>query len=106
MVKITNGISTYEVTKGAFENVFKNQGYFTVKDKIESTSDEDLEYGKFESKPEVTDEDKAFVDEVSEKPISQWSKTEVKRFASIKNIDLSGTASVSEAKDRIKVYLK
>lgn len=107
MVDITNGISTFKVTNGAFENIFKNQGY-RVKQEAES---EDINYedgfdGNPEIMNEVTNEDAEFVKEVSEKPISQWSKAEVKRFASIKSIDLSGTSSVNEAKDRIKAYLK
>lgn len=42
---------------------------------------------------------------MQEKPLSQWTKNEVKRFASIKGIDLKGTKNASEAKERIKPCL-
>ena len=36
-----------------------------------------------------------------EKPISEWVASEVKRFAKIKGIDISGTKNANEAKDII-----
>ena len=45
------------------------------------------------------------MDEVQEKPISQWNKEEVKRFAALKNIDISGTKNAGEAKNIIKEFL-
>ena len=50
-------------------------------------------------------EDELFIEAVSEKPISQWSKDEVKRFASIKGVDIAGTKNVNEAKEIIKGFL-
>ena len=44
MVKITNGISTFEVTEGAFNSIYSKQGFVTV----------DADKKKFE-KPEVVD---------------------------------------------------
>lgn len=98
MVKITNGINVIEVTNGAFETVYKGQGYHKV-----------VEQQAFVSAP-VKDEgqDAGEVDhitELEEKPVSQWSKAEVKEYAEAKGIDLSGTKNVNEAKDRIKAAM-
>ena len=50
-------------------------------------------------------EDDIFVEEILEKPISQWNKEEVKRFAAIKEIDISGTKNANEAKEIIKSFI-
>lgn len=95
MVKITNGVNVFEVTRGAFDGIYSRQGY-TILD--ENNTDSNAEVANV---PEKT-EDEIFVEEILEKPISQWSKEEVKRFAVIKEIDISGTKNVNEAKDIIK----
>ena len=50
-------------------------------------------------------EDDIFVEEILEKPISQWNKEEVKRFAAIKEIDISGTKNANEAKEIMKSFI-
>lgn len=101
MVKITNGADIFEVTKGAFDGIYSHQGY-TLCDK--DTIEEKVED---QQKEQQKEEDKAdnFCSELLEKPISQWSKDEVKKFAEIKGIDLSGTKNANEAKERIKEFL-
>jgi hypothetical protein len=54
--------------------------------------------------PEKT-EDEIFVEEILEKPISQWNKEEIKRFAAINEIDISGTKNANEAKEIIKFFI-
>lgn len=49
--------------------------------------------------------DERFAQELEKKPVSQWNKDEVKRYASIFDIDISGTKSVQEAKERIKTFI-
>ena len=95
MVKITNGVNVFEVTCGAFDGIFSRQGYTIVDEKKEVNE---------VKVPEKT-EDEKFVDEIVEKPISQWSKDEVKRFASIRGVDIAGTKNVNEAKEIIKGFL-
>ncbi len=98
MVKITNGINVFEVTRGAFDGIFSRQGYRLVDEKAEAkTSEAPAAFEK--------SEDELFVEEVLEKPISQWNKEEVKRFAAIKEIDISGTKNVNEAKEIIKSFI-
>ena len=96
MVKITNGVNVFEVTCGAFDGIFSRQGYTIVDEKKEANE---------VKVPEKT-EDEKFVDEIVEKPISQWSKDEVKRFASIKGVDIAGTKNVNEAKEIIKSFIE
>lgn len=98
MVKITNGINVIEVTNGAFETVYKGQGYHKVVEQQAVVSapvkDEGQDAGEVDH-----------IAELEEKPISQWNKTEVKEYAEAKGIDLSGTKNVNEAKDRIKAAM-
>ena len=98
MVKITNGIVTFEVTRGAYDGIYSHQGFKPVEEVAEKkvAADEDVD--------NRTDDEK-FADELVEKPISQWSKEEVKRFAAIRDIDISGTKNANEAKEIIKQFL-
>ena len=89
MVKITNGVNVYEVTKGAFDGIYSRQGYRKVDERLET----------------IVDEAEAFCAEILEKPIGQWNKDEVKKFAEIKGIDITGTKNANEAKERIKAFL-
>lgn len=101
MVKITNGVSVFEVTKGAFDGIFSRQGFTLVNDESEDESN-----GFTANGGEEKTEDEKFVEAVKEKPISQWSKEDVKRFAAINDISLSGTKSVNEAKEVIKEFIE
>ena len=97
MVKITNGVNTFEVPTGAYRNTFKKLGYEIVSEKIE-TSVDIPETSKVDMKSTPIDE----FAELLEKPISQWNKHEVKEFAASKGINLVGTKTIDEAKERIK----
>lgn len=99
MVKITNGTNVFEVTDGAYNSIYRHQGYQVIGDKAEQ-----------EFVPEKPDEptktaDEIFIEELQEKPISQWNKDEVKRYAAIKDIDIKGTKSVNDAKEVIKAAM-
>lgn len=96
MVKITNFVNTFEVTQGAYDDIFKKQGFELVKeDKEETIKEEEIEKGY------KSDEEK-YIEELMEKPISQWNKEEVKTYASLKNIDISNTKNIGEARNIIK----
>ena len=104
MVKITNGVNMFEVTRGAFDGIYSRQGYKLVDEKAEAKAPE------VSAAPEAPaalgkSEDEIFVEEILEKPISQWNKEEVKRFAAIKEIDISGTKNANEAKKIIKSFI-
>lgn len=98
MVKITNGVNVFEVTRGAFDGIYSRQGYTILNEKV--TSDVDAI-----GTPEKT-EDEKFIDEIVEKPISQWNKEEVKRFAALNDIDITGTKNAGEAKEIIKNFIE
>lgn len=109
MIKITNGDVIYEVTRGAYETVYKPIGFYEFKGKpvehAEDVVDDVVEDAVDEPKQVVDDEqseDDAWCDELEKKPIGQWNKAEVKQYASIKGVDITGTKSINEAKDRIK----
>lgn len=94
MVKITNGINVFEVTSGAYEGIYRHQGYQIISEKEKAFIPSEAEDGK--------PADEIFIEELQKKPISQWGKDEVKRYAAAKKIDLTGTKSVNEAKEAIK----
>ena len=98
MVKITNGVNIFEVTKGAFDEIYSRQGYKPFEKPKAVVAEVNKE-------PELT-EDELFCKEVAEKPISSWNKDEVKRFAELNEIDISGTKNANEAKSRIKTFLE
>lgn len=97
MVKITNGVNIFEVSNGAFEGIYSKQGYNKVAETIPNVPVTELVVEKTK--------DELFVESIVEKPISQWSKDEVKRFAELKEVDISGTKNAGEAKELIKAYL-
>lgn len=66
----------------------------------------EVEEVRAESKNEVKlTEDELFVQELEKKPLSQWNKEEVKQYATICGVDISGTKNAQEAKERIKAYI-
>lgn len=99
MVKITNGVNVFEVTRGAFDGIYSRQGYTIVNEKSACKEKEP------EAPVDNRTEDEVFLDEIQEKPISGWNKEEVKRFAALKEIDITGTKNVNEAKTIIKEFL-
>lgn len=92
MVKITNGIENFIVPKGSVE-IYKNQGFKVLKDKPTAAN----KTGKTEND--------VFVDKMIEKPMGEWKSADVKKFAEIMGVDLKGTESLSEAKQRIKNFI-
>lgn len=96
MVKITDGVNYFEVTTGAYEEIYKRQGFEIVDDSIEDYVDD--EEGS-------DDEPDSIDDESSDEPLSEWSSKKVKAFARENGIDLTGTKSVDEAKERINEFL-
>jgi len=101
MVKITNGIDLFEVSKGAFDGIYSHQGFSLATDEVVKKSEDN---DNLNDEPEKSI-DELFEDELLEKPISQWNKEEVKKFAEIKKIDLTGTKNANEAKELIKTFL-
>lgn len=99
MVKITNGTHVFEVTRGAFDGIYSRQGYMVIEDTNVAFNVE------ADAVTEKTDDEK-FLDEIVEKPISQWNKEEVKRFAVLKEIDITGTKNANEAKEIIKDFIE
>ena len=97
MVLITNGVNIFWVTKGAFDGVYSKQGYIIENDKKVAAT---------VKMPSPKSLDEKFLEEVEEKPLSQWSKDEVKKFAALKDIDLSGTKNINEAKALIKDFME
>ena len=120
MVKISNGEVTQIVSRGAFDTQYKRLGFQIVEDNHTVETNKEVKKAADVNKPDVQvpDNDDFYADaayddtedgddfeELLEKPISQWNKTEVKDFAAAKGIDIHGTKNANEAKEIIKKYL-
>lgn len=101
MIRVTNGIHVFEVTRGAFDGIYSHQGYYIMPD----SKNKEVE-AEAEEKTEEKTEDDIFAEELLEKPISQWNKEEVKKFAAIKGINITGTKNPNQAKEIIKSFLE
>lgn len=124
MVTITNGVRTFRITAGAVK-VYKSMGFHVVDDTelegmdVEDHEEEDTGTSHYTSRKEdanvgvseeqehevEVDDDSAFIEELLEKPLSQWSSEEVKDFVRIKNIDTTGAQKLSQVRGIIKNYL-
>ena len=101
MLKITNGVNVFEVTRGAFDGIYSRQGYRIMDEHKPTVNNMDGQ----PKTPEKSD-DELFIESIIEKPLSQWNKDEIKRFAAIKEIDITGTKNAGEAKELIKAFLE
>lgn len=120
MVTITNGIRTFRVTSGAVK-IYESMGFHIETDEDVSQDQEYVEDDEKESimnseNPvsdrintegiKVNSKEELFIEELLEKPLSQWSNEEVKEFVKIKEIDTSGAQKVSQVRGIIKAYLE
>lgn len=102
MVKLSNGLTTIVVPSGAVA-MYERTGFRVVKDSdVENTIDSDE---NVIDAADAEEKESEFITNLLEKPISKWTKEEVKRFANEKGININGTKSVNDAKDRIRDYI-
>ena len=101
MVTIKNGKNIHVVTEGAYEGIFSRLGYEIISGKEEVSLETPIDMDE----NTMSEEDMEFILGIEEKPISQWSKAEVKKYAELKRIDITGTKNVNEAKEIIKEFL-
>lgn len=124
MVTITDGNQMFRVTAGAV-GPYKTAGFRVVSDEEaeEMTKAQQVEEevigGKEEQpvKPASEDfddgaeeeggdsEEEAYVTELLEKPLSQWSTDEMKKFVEIRGIDTSKATKASQVRQIIKEYM-
>ena len=88
MIDITDGTHDFNVTDGAFEDIFKKQGYVEVAEDKESLKSE-LE---------------AQVDSLNDKPVSMWTKQELKAYCDIHDISLEDVTSTDGVRKRVLEY--
>lgn len=103
MLTITNGVEVIEVTNGAFQTVFKNQGYKPVKGAkrpAEAVTEPQTANSEGSQGEENTDD--AFIAEITEKPIAEWRRDDLIRYAEIKGIEIPEGAKVPEMKEIVK----
>lgn len=103
-VKMSNLLGkTIEVPCGAAK-AYQGLG-FTIDETVATEVAEEVRVEDNGNKEVHLTEDELFVRELEKKPLSQWNKDEVKRYAAICNVDISGTKNAQEAKERIKAFM-
>ncbi len=121
MIEITNGEVTSKVPYTAYESQYKKLGFRPVSDSgVEEKKDVtpvEEEHEEEDANVVVTnvaeedvdeedDADAAFVEDILEKPLSQWTTDELKEFVRIKDIDTSGAKKTSEVRSIVKAFLE
>lgn len=123
MITITDGSTQYNVTRGAYETIYKGMGFYPVGQEpsvqstggvtavAESITSEESGPAVMEGTVEVdgtseveepaVSEDEKWCEAIRQKPITQWSKQELKRYADINGVDLSGAKTVNDVRSRI-----
>lgn len=123
MIKITNGNDTYTVTRGAYETVYKGMGFYPVGQEpvVQSTGGDtpdvdeavtervedayveavDASAGPIEAEEPEESEDETWCKSIRQKPISQWNKQELKRYATLNGIDTSDARTVNDVRSKI-----
>ncbi len=91
MIKITNGVDVFEVTEGAYEGTFKQQGYTPV-------------VGRQDVAEAVQDVEEDVYDELDEKPVSQWTKAELKGYCDKHGISLTGATKTEDVRRRVLAF--
>lgn len=103
-VKMSNLLGkTIEVPRGAVK-AYQGLG-FTVDETVATEVVEEVHNEDNGDEGVHLTEDEQFVQELEKKPLSQWNKDEVKQYAAICGVDISGTKNAQEAKERIKAFM-
>lgn len=106
MITVSNGIDTFSITKGAFP-IYKTMGFnivdeHKVDEHVDEVHDEEKDSLNIVDESDISDEDAAFLSAIVEKPLSQWSSVEVKKYAGLNGLDISHAKNLKEGKAIIK----
>lgn len=103
-VKMSNLLGkTIEVPRGAVK-AYQGLGFAVDETVATEVAEKVHDETNGDEEPHLT-EDELFVEELEKKPLSQWNKDEVKKYAGICGVDISGTKNAQEAKERIKAFI-
>lgn len=107
MVKITNGAVVLEVSKGAFENVYKKQGYEIFKGNLsEAQKRHEKQEKQVEKQVEAeTKTSHVTPEEFSDKPLSEWKKADILEYCRVNNFDISKATNIREAREILKKHI-
>lgn len=95
MIELVNSTGDVIKVPSGARKVYEHQGFFPVQEAVVVS-------------PAVVEVEELEEDEFAgllEKPLGQWRKQEVISFAEAKNIDITGTKNINEAKAIIKEFL-
>lgn len=123
-MNITNGRKTFNVSSGAYEEIYKGLGFRPVdeaeeepkqtqpdpeethtEDVVDETEDTGDDAGD-DAGSEDEGGEEFDVDGLLEKPLSQWTPDELKQFTAIKGIDTTGASKVKDVRNIVKQFLE
>lgn len=96
MVKVTNGVEELLVTSGVAKTL-EPLGFYRVGEERSAKAEKDAE--EFIQETAVEE-----AEDLTEKPISEWTKEELQTFAKENDIDITGLKP-KEVRERIKDFL-
>ena len=102
MITITNGVKTCEVPTGAYNSVYKNQGWYPVNAEEQHTYEEETDVSDTSSTDTEEAQDYSYL---IEKPIGSWTKEEVAQFVKENEIDTKGATKVQQVKNIVKDWI-
>lgn len=111
MIKITDGKTVIAVTHGAFDGIYRSLGFRPYDGEQLKPVEIEVEDVSVEEKAaEVEEADEAeeeaiFPDEILEKPISQWTKANLKQYADFYGLDISNAKKVEEVREIVKQHM-
>ena len=94
MITITNGVNVIEVTNGAYSGIFAKQGYRPVESANKPAQPA--------TEPEKAKSEALTIEQIEEKPISQWSGKEIKAYADAKGIEIPSGLKVPQQREFVK----
>lgn len=91
MVKITNGTDVFDVSEGAYDGTFKQQGYSIITNEAVAAD-------------VIQEADADVCDELDEKPVSKWTKQELKQYCDKNGISLSGVTRTEDVRKKVLAF--
>lgn len=103
-VRSLNG-SVKLVPESVFNSYLKNKGYVVLSDKKSAqTKEQNVEDDSDNFEPEVDEGEESYEEDVESIPLNEMSGKQLRKYAEIKGIDVSGAKNTREAREIIREW--
>lgn len=97
MVTIRRGGHICKVSASAYNKIYKPKGYIVINTDATMQTKPQIDDGIYSEENDIAEED-VTADDVETIPISEMNQEQLREFAKIHDIDLSGIKKLSEAR--------